>query len=160
MPCFLFTYHAYGSWLPDHPDGFVHWKEGRQLPDDNLGGAYRAKMKFPEAEFGELLQRAMIEELRAAAHFQKFRLHAVATEPTHLHSLLSWPDERSPPALNLGVKKSLTIRLKKQVAERTWFSKGGNERQVKKLEHFNYLVNEYLPSHGGWKWDERRGDYR
>ena len=37
MPCYLFTYHAYGSWLPDHAEGYVHWKEGQQPPDDNLG---------------------------------------------------------------------------------------------------------------------------
>ena len=160
MPCYLFTYHAYGSWLPDHAEGYVHWKEGQQPPDDNLGDSYRRNMTQEEAEFGEPLQLLLIAELKTAARFQRFRLHAVATELSHVHALASWPDDRSPSRMNESMKKSLTIRLKKQVTERTWFSKGGNERHVEDLEHFEYLMTEYLPSHSGWKWDERRGEYR
>ena len=160
MPCYLFTYHAYGSWLPDHPEGFVHWKEGPQSPDDNLGDSYRKNMKQAEAEFGESLQLLLISELIAAKRFQRFRLHAVSTESSHLHALVSWPDHRSPSQISESMKKSLTLGLKKKVAERTWFSKGVNERHVKDLEHFEYLMTKYLPSHSGWKWDERQGKYR
>ena len=160
MPCLLFTFHAYGSWLPDHPDGFVHWKEGAQTPDDNLAVSYKSKMKEPEAQFGEALQLLAIAESQAAARFQKFRLHAVATEPTHLHALLSWSDDRPPTRISESLKKSLTLRLRSEIAERTWFSKGGNERVVKDLKHLERLITEYLPSHSGWKWDERRGAYR
>jgi len=117
-------------------------------------------MKQAEAEFGEPLQLLLISESKTAARFQRFRLHAVATEPSHLHALMSWPDDRSPARINDSMKKSLTICLKKNIAERIWFSKGGNERHVKDLKHFEYLMTEYLPSHSGWKWDERRGDYR
>src|SRR4051794_35604479 len=28
MPCYLFTYHAYGSWMPDHKRGYVHRGQG------------------------------------------------------------------------------------------------------------------------------------
>ena len=117
-------------------------------------------MTQEEAEFGEPLQLLLIAELKTAARFQRFRLHAVATELSHVHALVSWSDDRSPSRMNESMKKSLTIRLKKQVAARTWLSKGGNERHVKDLEHFEYLMTEYLPSHSGWKWDERRGNYR
>jgi hypothetical protein len=46
------------------------------------------------------------------------------------------------------------------VAKRKWLAKGGNERRIKDQEHVDYLMRVYLPSHGGWKWDEERGLYR
>ena len=37
MPVYLFTFHAYGSWLPDNPRGYVRRKEGIQPQDVPLG---------------------------------------------------------------------------------------------------------------------------
>jgi hypothetical protein len=163
MPCFLFTYHAHGSWLPDRPDGYVHWREGLQPTDERLAAAYKRKMKVAGtsvAAFDEPAQRLLIEELQIAAKYQKFRLHGVATELTHLHAMVSWADERAPLPLSEEIKKSLSLRLGKDVAKRKWLAKGGHERRVKDQEHFDFLKNVYLPSHGGWKWDEQRGLYR
>ncbi len=53
----------------------------------------------------------------------------------------------------------MSLRLNKDVMKRKWLSKGGNERHVKNQEHFDYLISTYLPSHGGWKWEEGRGLY-
>ncbi|RIK76437.1 MAG: hypothetical protein DCC67_13895 [Planctomycetota bacterium] len=160
MPCFLFTFHAYGSWLPHRPEGFVHWKHGLQPADEGLADAYRKQMKLDEAEFSERLQRLLVDELKVAAEHQRFRLHAVTTEATHVHVLLSWPDERPPSRLAEGVKKSLSLRLAKDAAKRKWLTKGTSQRRVKDQQHFDYLLDTYLPSHGGWKWDERRGVYK
>jgi REP element-mobilizing transposase RayT len=160
MPCFLFTYHAHGTWLPDRPEGFVHWRDGLQPTNERLAKSYRAKMTVAEAEFDESLQLLLINELQTAAGFQRFRVHAIATEPTHVHALISWADERSPQILGDGIKESLSRRLTKERAKRKWLAKGGSERRVKDQEHFDYLVKVYLPSHGGWKWEEGRGLYR
>jgi REP element-mobilizing transposase RayT len=160
MPCFLFTYHAWGSWLPDRKQGYVHWKEGLLPPDQGMADAYRRNIKIDEAEFGEELQLLLIEELQQAAGFQKFRLHAAATEVTHIHLLMSWADERTTARLSEGIKKSLTLRLEKEAAKRKWLAKGGSKRRVKDETHFNHLKSAYLPSHRGWKWDEQRGLYK
>ncbi len=109
MPCFLFTYHAFGTWLPDRPEGYVHWREGLQPTDDELAVAYRRKMRVASveaAEFDEVVQQLLIAELQRAAGFQRFRLHAAATEPTHMHAIVSWADEREPGRLSEEIKKS------------------------------------------------------
>jgi hypothetical protein len=163
MPCFLFTYHAFGTWLPDRSEGFVHWREGLQPADEKLAAAYKRKMKVAgrsEAIFDESVPLILIEELQRAAMFQKFRLHSAATETTHLHAVVSWADERAPLPLSEEVKKSLSLRLGKDVAKRKWLAKGGHERRVKDQEHFDYLKLVYLPSHSGWKWEEGCGLYR
>ena len=163
MPCFLFTYHGFGTWLPDRPEGFVHWRDGLQPTDEELATAYRRKMKVARrdaATFDDKLQLLLIEELPVAAKHQKLRLHAIATEPTHVHALVSWPDERTPQHVSDGLHESLTRRLNKDLGKRKWLAKGGSKRRVKDQEHFDYLRNVYLPSHGGWKWDEERGLYK
>jgi hypothetical protein len=73
MPCFLFTYHAWGSWLPDRKPGYVHWKQGLQSSDPAMADAYRRNMKIEEAQFNDQRQRLILEELQQAAAFQKFR---------------------------------------------------------------------------------------
>jgi REP element-mobilizing transposase RayT len=163
MPCFLFTYHAYGTWLPDRPDGYVHWREGQLPTDEALAQACQRKMRVAArtaARLDEAVQRILIEELQTAAKFQQLRLHAAATEVTHVHALFSWTDERTPQHVSDGVRESLSRRLNKEVAKRKWLTKGGSKRQVKDQEHFDYLRNVYLPSHGAWKWDEVRGLYK
>jgi hypothetical protein len=163
MPCFLFTYHAYGTWLPDRPEGFVHWREGLQPADEGLAAAYRRKMKVASrdaVDFVEQLQLILIEELQRAATFQNLRLHAAATETTHVHAIVSWADERAPQQVSDGAHESLSRRLNKHVAKRKWLAKGANKRRVKDQEHFDYLRKIYLPSHGGWKWEEERGHYK
>ena len=163
MPCFLFTYHGYGTWLPDRADGFVHWRDGLQPTDAELANAYKRKMKVAGASvagFDESVQLLLIDELQTAATFQRLRLHTLATEPTHVHALMSWTDERAPQRVSDGLRESLSRRLNKEVAKRKWLAKGGSKRRVKDLEHFDYLETTYLPSHGGWKWDEGRGLYK
>jgi hypothetical protein len=113
-----------------------------------------------EAEFDDPIQLNLIEELQTAAEFQRFRFHAAATESTHLHAVTSWTDERTPLSLSKEIKKSLSLRLVRVVADRKWLAKGGNERRVKDQEHLDYLINVYLPSHSGWKWNEQRGLYK
>ncbi|HEX6962625.1 MAG TPA: hypothetical protein VF175_12205 [Lacipirellula sp.] len=163
MPCFLFTYHGYGTWLPDRPEGFVHWRDGLLPTDEELASAYKRKMKVAKgdsAAFEGQTQLLLIDELVKAAEFQKLRIHAVATEPTHVHAIVSWPDERTPQHVSDGLRESLSRRLNKEVAKRKWLAKGANKRRMKDQVHFDYLTTTYLPSHVGWKWEEGRGVYR
>jgi hypothetical protein len=101
----------------------------------------------------------LIEEAGVTAEKRNFRLHSIATEATHLHALISWSDDRTYKQLRRGLRESLTRRLNRY-ERRRWLEQGGSRKQVKDRNHFDCLMDEYLPSHRGWKWREGRGAYR
>jgi REP element-mobilizing transposase RayT len=160
MPCYHFTFHGHGTWMPDEDDGYVTRDEGR-LPQDTLMAAhYRDLMVESEVTFTEDLEKTMIDEVHIAAEKQSFRVHYVATEPTHIHILVSWKDDRPFEKLRASIRQSISRRLGKDYERRTWLSEGGSRRKVSSQEHFDYLVTIYLPKHGGWKWSEEKGLFR
>ena len=146
--------------MPDEDDGYVKRGEGRLPQDIILAARYRAAMAEPEVDFSDVHQRAMIDEVHIAAGKQRFSVHFVATEPTHIHVLVSWKNDRPFEKLRASIRQSLSRRLGKDFEKRTWLSEGGSRRRVSNQEHFDYLVGTYLPQHGGWKWSEERGLYR
>jgi len=154
MPCYLFTYHAFGSWMPDREEGFVRRGEGVLPSDEPLGRQYRERAGQSEVTFDAAVQALLIAECRTAFEKQRCRGHYVATETTHLHVLVSWPDERDWSKLRAGLRASLSRRLNKEYGKRAWFVDGSSRRRVKDQDHFDHLVTEYLPNHGGWKWRE------
>jgi REP element-mobilizing transposase RayT len=155
MPCYLFTFHAYGTWMPDRDEGFVRRKQGILSSDEELARQYEERAKADEVTFDAHLQILLIEEAQIAHDKQRYRIHYLATEPTHLHALVSWPDERPWLKIRSGLKSSLTRRLNREVQHRDkWFVENASRKQVKDDDHFDHLVNSYLPSHGGWKWRE------
>jgi len=118
-------------------------------------------MTDTETEFDEAQQLTIIDELRVAAGFQAYRVHYVATEPTHIHVLVSWKDEAVFfTKFRAGIRQSVTRRLTREFGQRHWLSEGGSRRKVFTQEHFDYLVQTYLPRHGGWKWSENRGVHK
>ena len=154
MPCYLFTYHAYGSWMPDRQEGFVRRGQGVLPPDDELASRYRTDARQSNVVFRSDVQRVLLDELLAACVHQECRGHYIATETTHVHALVSWTDERPWKRLRTGLKSSLTRCLNRKFRRRNWFSEGSSRRRVKDQSHFDRLVGEYLPSHRGWKWRE------
>ena len=62
MPCYLFTFHAYGTWMPDREEGFVRRDEGILPPDEDLARRYRDRQKGDEVLFDASLQRLLINE--------------------------------------------------------------------------------------------------
>jgi REP element-mobilizing transposase RayT len=161
MPCYHFIFHAYGTWMPDEDDGYVRRGEG-QLPQDIRAAAeYRKRMSDEAASFGEFQQRALIDEVQVAAKFQSFRTHFVATEPTHIHVLVSWQDEeRAFEKLRASIRQSLSRRLGHDFGKREWLSEGGSRNRVSNQEHYDYLTHTYLPRHSGWKWCEEKGLFK
>jgi hypothetical protein len=101
----------------------------------------------------------IIEEVNATAEKRRFRLHAVATELTHVHVLISWNGERTYKQLRRGLRESISRRLNAHLRRR-WLEQGGSRKQVKDRKHFDYLMDAYFPSHSGWKWREGKGLYR
>ncbi|MEM1355661.1 MAG: hypothetical protein AAGH88_12345 [Planctomycetota bacterium] len=45
MPVYHFTFHAYGTWMPDHAKGYVRRKLGILPPDAKMAEQYRRNMK-------------------------------------------------------------------------------------------------------------------
>jgi REP element-mobilizing transposase RayT len=154
MPCYLFTFHAYLSWLPDRKRGYVKRKRGILPCDPEMARRYREAAKEDPVWFDEEIQRLLINEALVASQFQKTRVHVVATDPSHVHELLSWRDRRSWETLRESAKSSLTRRLNKELGKRRWFIEGGSRKRVRDRDHFEYLINVYLPDHIGLKWKE------
>jgi REP element-mobilizing transposase RayT len=160
MPCCLFTYHAYGSWMPDRKQGYVKRHQGvlpQALPMHRL---YKKAMAEVKVEFFSEHQRSIIETLLRSQTPQRFDLHFVATDPTHVHALLAWRDERNIVAMRGHVKGSISRGLNAALQHRTWLSEGGSRKQVRNREHFDYLTAVYLPKHSGWKWSLAKGFHR
>jgi hypothetical protein len=93
VPVYLFTYHAYLSWLPDRPRGFVQEGKGIQPTNQPLAHAYRNAAKHEPFEFDAATQHRLIRKARAVCKSDGYRLHGASTEPTHLHLVISWVDE-------------------------------------------------------------------
>ena len=160
MPVYLFTYHAYGTWLPDKPKGYVRRREGVLPSDADQADKYRAQMKYETVSFDEKIQRLLIEAALSTASFLDIEIRLVATETTHLHVLLQWRHTRPWEKLRSSIKIKLSKRLKEELGERPWLSEGASRKQVKRDEHLQHLENQYLPDHRGWKWCRRRGWFR
>ena len=160
MPCYLFTYHAYGSWMPDRKQGFVRRTEGVLPPDANLAREYRSDLKQRPVSFDGQIQSLIINELQTACVHQKCRGHYAATETSHVHVLVSWRDDRPWKKVRSGLKSSLTRRLNRELRRQIWFSDSASRRRVEDRAHFDYLVEQYLPSHRGWKWEEGGEPFR
>jgi REP element-mobilizing transposase RayT len=158
VPIYLFTFHAYRSWRPDHPRGYVRRNEGVLPRDPDMAGRYDRHAKFPQVRFTSDLQRVLVDGAQDICSRRAWRLHFVATDPTHVHLLISWLDRA------LGwkdvhdtLKRLLGMLLAKHTGERgrKWFVRKGSRRRVRDREHFEYLMGCYLPSHRGFVWSER-----
>lgn len=160
MPCYLFTYHAYGSWLPDHPRGYVQRGRGVLPPDPEMAERYRGKLKQAIVHFDAHVQSHLIEGTLEACTCQEVTCHFIATEMTHLHVLVSWEMDRTWQIVRKQIRGNLTRRLNEAFKRQDWFSKSPSRKQVKDQEHFDYLVSSYLPKHSGLKWSSVKGAHR
>jgi len=156
VPVYLFTYHAYRSWNADHPRGFVQKGEGVRPPNERLARAYDEAASFPPFEFDHDTQRFLIDVVRDVCGRRPWQLHAAATEPTHLHALISWSVGDRWPAVRGKVKNIMSLELSKRagVYGRRWISEDASRKRVRDGKHFAHHMTTYLPKHGGWRWFE------
>lgn len=111
--------------------------------------------------FDDEAQSVTIVTLREAASYVECRVHAIATDPQHVHFLVSWSNEnRTWEQTRASFKKAVTIKLKASCGEQKWLSRDASRKQVKDRSQFDYLLKAYLPKHRGRKWDERVGGYK
>ncbi|MEX2672727.1 MAG: hypothetical protein WD294_11530 [Phycisphaeraceae bacterium] len=152
MPVYLFTYHGYGTWLPDRQPGFVHYRQGLQARSKDMAGAYRQQQTSSKAVFDGAAQQVIVRTVREAALHLEATLHAVSADTTHVHLLISWKHGRGWRAMRTSVKSALTRALNAQIATRAWFSKGASRKRIRDRSHFDYLMHRYLPRHKGKRW--------
>jgi hypothetical protein len=159
MPVYLFTFHAYRSWMPDRGRGYVRREEGILPPDEEMAEKYRQRATNDPTTLTREIQRALLEEMQTASQFQRLRFHAGSTEPSHIHSVTSWRDARTTLAVRSGVKKSLSIRLAKLSTpdHQLFLSGGASQKRVRDNAHLTHLLKVYLPTHRGVAWYEDRG---
>ncbi len=160
MPCYLFTYHTYGSWMPDRPQGYVRRHEGALPSDTTMAIKYRTRATQELVRLTAGQQLASITAIKEAALHIGCHLHLVATDPTHIHVLVSWQGKRTWQQNRTSLKRSVTLRLKSDYGNQAWLANGSSRRRVVDHDHFDHLVTKYLPSHRGWKWCEERGLFR
>ncbi|MFW5681915.1 MAG: hypothetical protein ACOC1G_02825 [Phycisphaeraceae bacterium] len=138
----------------------MHHTEGLQPPDPQLAARWRRSMRHSPASFTGEAQRAVIEALQTACGHIHANLHAIASDATHFHVLVSWIDEEIAwERVRTSIKRSITLCLK-QMETRPWLTKRASRKRVTDRQHFDYLVSVYLPRHRGWKWTAKKGLHR
>lgn len=155
MPCYLFTYHAHGSWLSDKYQASSNGIYQRALFADqdrfNL-----PKSRKPIRSTGLLAaeQKLAIEGLQRAAQHSNCRLHYVATDRTHVQVLVSWQHDCHWKQQRAHLRKAIVANLQKMRGRETWLSEGSSRKQIRDQWQFDQLVNEKLPKYRGLKWSE------
>ncbi len=144
--------------MPDRV--FVRRREGVLAPNRVMFNLYDQQADEDEVDFDNRLQKLLVNELIVASSKQGCELHYAATESTHIHVLVSWKTMRDWKQFRTGLKSSMTRRLNLTICRRSWFSQGASRKQVNSQEHFDHLINQYLPGHSGWKWKPDRGMFR
>ena len=158
MPCYLFTYHSYGSWMPDRDEGYRRRDDIGVLPANRpLANIHRAQAAAKVVFLTSAIQRLVVEELLVAREKQDFRLHYLATESTHIHALVSWKHAATWTKMRGSIRSSITRRLNRVHGTREWLSEGASARRVVCDVHFRQVYDTYLPHHRGWKWSETEG---
>ena len=152
MPVYHFTFHAYGTWLPDKPKGYVRRKQGVLAPDPSTAKQYRARMSQPPSCFTAEQQAVLYEELIKGQALQHYRLHAVGMEGSHLHVIVSWADDRDAVGLRAQIKSAMTRQLSKRFEKKKWFVRNASQKRIQDRKHLDYLCAHYLPSHRGLFW--------
>jgi len=105
--------------------------------------------------FDEGLQQILVDGTRDICDRRDWRLHYVATEPTHIHALLSWLDNTVDwKFVHDTLKRLLGMMLaqRTQTKGQKWFVRKGSRKRVRDQAHYDYLMNEYLPRHRGQCW--------
>jgi 23S rRNA G2445 N2-methylase RlmL len=124
MPCYLFTYHAFGSWMPDRQQGYVRHGKGILPQDMQAAALYWSNAKHEMVQFLAEHQISTISTLEEAVSHIHSRLHFIATDKTHVHALVSWAKDRTWQQNRTSLKRSVTFALKEKFGDRPWLSKG------------------------------------
>ncbi|MEM9345351.1 MAG: hypothetical protein AAGB26_01915 [Planctomycetota bacterium] len=156
MPVYYFTFHAYGTWLPDRPEGSYTYHKGWQPPGHARAETYRSQMTEQAARFDNAYQLLILETLLNGQPLQDYELYALATDESHAYIVIAWRDEREPVRVRVRVraqvKSSMTRALNQRFGKRKWFVRSAGQTPAEDNEHLDRLAHEYLPKHTGLYW--------
>ena len=167
MPVYLLTVHAYRSWSEGHSRGYVQHNDGLQPASSELACWREAQANHPPARFDRDAQRALIEVTLAIVQEKQLRAHASVATQTHVHVVVSF---RSPNCTcgnpknhcnrgcaARGFAEEVIVRMKRKMGQalakmngtsgRPYFSRGWDLTRVKDRQHFDFLIETYLPKH-------------
>ena len=124
-------------------------------PDPEQARKYDERARDKPAVFTREVQRILI---RVAADFcarRKLRLHAVGSDPSHIHYVISWHGYSAWKEILRRLKNILSLELNRKLdCPRPWFVRGANSKPVRNGDHLRYLTITYLPDHPGMFWCE------
>ena len=152
MPCYLFTYHGFGTWLPGHRRGYVRRGEGVRPPNRDADAVYRRRMNATPVRFTPAMQGLLVETARGAGKHLDATVHAVFTEPTPIHVLVSWRHARGWKSMRSSIKHALTRAPGTKHGRRRWFVDSASRKRVRDGEHFAHLMTTYREKHRGARW--------
>ncbi len=156
MAVYLITLHAYRTWGPDKPRGFVRKGQGIQPPSEEVARMYNGQAGDDPVSFSVVSQRVLITGAYDICAHRQWRLHAVGTDPTHGHFLISQSGFMNWQAVRDKLKNLLSLFLGRAsgVQGKRWFVADGSRKHVQNKAHFDYLVDSYLPKQRGAFWKE------
>jgi REP element-mobilizing transposase RayT len=155
MAVYLFTYHAYGSWMPDRPQGFVRTGQGVLPPDPELAQRYRRLAVDEMVHFDARMRQCIVAGSRNICESKGWHLHRVEVIESHAHLLVSWRSFQEWKSVRNTLKRCLGAELSKAFDKKgPWFSRGSSRKRVRDRKHFDHLVQHYLPNHNGTFWQE------
>ncbi len=138
--------------MPDHPRGYVKRKKGILPCDPRMAGNYRRRAKYERVRFTtedcEYLLKIAAEECERPS--RNWSLHMGVAVFNHAHLLVGWegfvPIKRVKPALHRALNVALRDRHGASMG-RPFLARGGSAKRVVDGDHFDHLINTYLPSH-------------
>jgi hypothetical protein len=129
---------------------------GIQPPNEELARMYDGQASDDPVEFSTELERVLIAGAFDICLRREWRLHAVGTDPTHGHFLISQAGFMDWQAVRDKLKNLLSLFLGRATAQpgKRWFGAEGSRKRVGNRAHFDYLVETYLPNQRGLFWKE------
>lgn len=87
---------------------------------------------------------------------RSWRLHAVGTDPSHVHIVVSWRGYLPVKEAIRQLKNVLSYLLGKTLNERgrRWVVTNASRKRVMNSKHLTHLIETYLPDHPGLFWRE------
>lgn len=162
MPVYLFSYHTYRSWMPDRQRGHTRRGEGYVASDRALAEEYAERARWGPVVLDRHLQEVAIRSILTTCQYIEVRCHGIASDPSHLHVLVSWRHPATWIRVRMSIRTYLTRALRAELdpfegttdRERPIFSHSSSRKHVKHRGHFDHLMKRYLPSHRGASWFE------
>ena len=153
MPVYLFTFHTYRSWMPDHRRGYVKRDRGILPPDPAMASAYARRARFdrlvldiPSRQVAlDALQRICNQPARTT-----WQLHQAVAVFNHIHALVSWRDATDSLRVRAVLHRAITVDVRDALGlpqGRPVLARGGSRKPVRTRDHFDRLSLRYLPSH-------------